>query len=494
MPSRYPLHLISLVLLFSVPALPHLLPVTLLRPPADAQLTLRTPDFDWSDSPQALFYEWQLGPDTTFTVDTQSDSSDSSRLILAQPLRMGIYYWRVRAHADSDSSLWSPAAKFTILFPAPTLLYPFQNGELTERFPAFDWSDVYSAVSYQLQLAGDTSFTILLQDISPIESSWLAGSELPLGVLYWRVRAISSVDSSAWSQVRQFEIMAPAPVLFKPVNFGIISDATPAFDWSEPLAAHSYDLEIDTVATFLNPLRQIVVDSSSYTPAADLAADTYYWRVRIHSARDTCLWSEIWRFTVIAPPQLLWLRINQGDSSTSAGIVRLNNSATNQPVYYKASEHADFINAFWLPYSEAPEFVLSPGEGLKIIYLKAKNGAGESEAIADSILRISTSSVLTNTAGPVPDDFLLQPPYPNPFNAAATISWRQARTNTVYLQVIDVLGRIQRQWQIGGGAGYHELLWDGRDENGILLPGGCYWIRARLSGGGEQLQQVLLLR
>ncbi len=494
MPSRYSMYLLSFALLISVPALPQLLPVTLLRPPADAQITLRTPDFDWSDSPQALFYVWQLGQDTTFTVDTQSDTSDSSRLILAQPLRMGIYYWRVRAHTDSDSSLWSPAAKFTILFTAPTLLYPFQNGELTERFPAFDWSDVFSAISYQLQLAGDTSFTNLLQDESPIESAWSAGSELPLGVLYWRVRAISSVDSSPWSQVGQFEIMAPAPVLFKPVNFGIISDATPVFDWSEPLAVRSYDLEIDTVQTFITPVQHIVVDSSTFTPETALQADTYYWRVRIHSDGDTCTWSAIWRFTVLAPPQVLWLRINQGDSTTSAGIVHLNNATGNQPVYYKASEHADFANAFWLPYSEAPEFVLSPDPGSKIIYFKAKNGAGESEAVTDSILRTSTSATRSHQTALMPGDFLLQSPYPNPFNAAATISWRQAWTNIVYVQVIDVLGSIRRQWQRDGGAGYHELLWDGRDENGVLLPSGCYWIRARLSGGEEQRQKMLLLR
>lgn len=65
--------------------------------------------------------------------------------------------------------------------------------------------------------------------------------------------------------------------------------------------------------------------------------------------------------------------------------VTLSNAATANPTYYMASESADFSGAVWRLYSVAPRFVLSAGSGLKTVYFKVKNGAGESASVSTTI-------------------------------------------------------------------------------------------------------------
>ncbi len=493
MPSRFGAIFFWLVILGAISLRAELSPVVLLRPPAQAQLSVRTPDFDWSDSPQAAAYDWQLCQDETFAVVLAENSCDASAWLQTNPLRIGTYFWRVRARSAFDSSVWRQTS-FTILFSAPQLLYPFQNSELTDRQPRFDWSDAAGATAYQFMLSTSESFGGPLRDETVAASSWQMDTELPLGLFYWRVRAISTLDSSSWSPARPFEIVSPAPTLFMPANYSETSDRTPVFDWSEPPWASVFDLEIDTVSTFTQPALKETVNSSTFTPAFELPAGTWFWRVRTFSAADTCRWSAVWRVTLIAPPLVLWLRINQGDSLTSAGIVKLNNAACNKPAYYQASERADFAGAFWLPYAEAPEFVLSPSLGAKTIFFKTKNGAGESPVVSDLIARVAVSTVKTNIPLPAPAGFSLLPNYPNPFNATTMIDFELADAQPATVRIVDERGRQVRIWHYSGSARRHRLTWDGRDQKGFTLPSGWFMIQLVVPGRGEMRQHALLLR
>jgi hypothetical protein len=77
--------------------------------------------------------------------------------------------------------------------------------------------------------------------------------------------------------------------------------------------------------------------------------------------------------------------INAGALSTAKGLVTLNNTATNLPMYYMASEASDFAGATWQPYSTAPKFTLSAGSDTKTVYFKAQNIFGESPVKTDTI-------------------------------------------------------------------------------------------------------------
>ncbi len=75
---------------------------------------------------------------------------------------------------------------------------------------------------------------------------------------------------------------------------------------------------------------------------------------------------------------------------------------------------------------------------------------------------------------------------PNPFRAAATVSWTVARAGHVDIEVLDVAGRRVRTLRSGDmPAGSYRARWDGADNRGDRVARGVYFIR--LTAGGEQL-------
>jgi Zn-dependent metalloprotease/uncharacterized protein Usg len=92
--------------------------------------------------------------------------------------------------------------------------------------------------------------------------------------------------------------------------------------------------------------------------------------------------------TIVAnglPPVVTSFRINAGGASTANALVTLNNTGTNSPMYYMASESPTFLGAAWQTYSTAPKITLSAGSGTKTVYFKTMNIFGESYLVSDTI-------------------------------------------------------------------------------------------------------------
>ena len=96
-----------------------------------------------------------------------------------------------------------------------------------------------------------------------------------------------------------------------------VTTATPEFEWSAVSGADGYVLQIATDAAFTQNLMEEDVTGASFTPAAALADDTYYWRVKTVSGADESPWSEVWSVTVDAVEDveyLLYLPMIVGDN------------------------------------------------------------------------------------------------------------------------------------------------------------------------------------
>ncbi len=83
----------------------------------------------------------------------------------------------------------------------------------------------------------------------------------------------------------------------------------------------------------------------------------------------------------------------------------------------------------------------------------------------------------------IPNEFILQPNYPNPFNASTWIAFgipSQAGETAVRLEIFTADGRLVRVLAQGKyAAGTHRVLWDGRDELGAVTPTGVYFYRVQ---------------
>ena len=97
---------------------------------------------------------------------------------------------------------------------------------------------------------------------------------------------------------------------------------------------------------------------------------------------------------------------------------------------------------------------------------------------------------------PVPEfDFaspvVLHQNVPNPFNPATTISYELETAGSVDLQVFDLAGRLVKTLFRGSeGAGRHERVWMGRDQQGRHVAAGVYFYRLQ---AGEEVETRRML-
>ncbi len=95
-----------------------------------------------------------------------------------------------------------------------------------------------------------------------------------------------------------------------------------------------------------------------------------------------------------------------------------------------------------------------------------------------------------------PNDFILYPAYPNPFNPTTTISYDLPVQGIVKVDIYNVLGQKTAELVNSiNTAGRHQIYWDAGD-----LPSGVYFVRmsARIpsgeAGGFRQVRKMVLLK
>lgn len=96
--------------------------------------------------------------------------------------------------------------------------------------------------------------------------------------------------------------------------------------------------------------------------------------------------------------------------------------------------------------------------------------------------------------GPIPNEVFLNQNYPNPFNPTTTIRYDLPQGGDVTLVIYDVLGRevkvlVSREV----ASGFHEAVWDGRDDVGEEVAAGIYLYRLQ-AGGSSEVRKMVVLR
>jgi hypothetical protein len=82
--------------------------------------------------------------------------------------------------------------------------------------------------------------------------------------------------------------------------------------------------------------------------------------------------------------------------------------------------------------------------------------------------------------------------FPNPFNPSTTFSFDVAAGETATVMIFDIRGRLIRN--LGTyHAGGHKVVWDGRNDAGIMATSGVY-ITRMMSGGKAFVQKTMMLK
>jgi len=95
---------------------------------------------------------------------------------------------------------------------------------------------------------------------------------------------------------------------------------------------------------------------------------------------------------------------------------------------------------------------------------------------------------------PVPKEFALHHNYPNPFNPSTTIRFDLPENEKVLLTIYNILGqKVRTLINASYEAGYHKVLWDGRNKLGEKAASGIYIYRIK-AGKNIKSQKMVLLK
>ncbi|HIB02448.1 MAG TPA: T9SS type A sorting domain-containing protein, partial [Candidatus Marinimicrobia bacterium] len=139
------------------------------------------------------------------------------------------------------------------------------------------------------------------------------------------------------------------------------------------------------------------------------------------------------------------------------------------------------------------DFAYLGGEGKRNFVLPLEFGRYSSTITVSYALyaeggTIDRQGVKTMDITPVPVEFVLDQNYPNPFNPTTRIEYGLPVNGQVKLTVYDLLGQEVRTLIPGSDqiAGFHNIMWDARDERGVAVSAGVYIYRLAVRGEDGQ--------
>jgi hypothetical protein len=156
-------------------------------------------------------YRVQLATDAAFNNlvvdDTGITSIGTAQFTLASPLNSNsTYYWRVGAYNTLGDYIWSLPFTLRTVLAAPTLSAPTNAATAVGARPTFTWTDPNNAkaTGYTIQISKNSTFTLLVSMLTVTSPTYTPTVNLPVGTLYWRVKANGPNGPSVWSGTFSF--------------------------------------------------------------------------------------------------------------------------------------------------------------------------------------------------------------------------------------------------------------------------------------------------
>ncbi len=237
----------------------------------------RLPTFAWHPVPSVHSYTITIDTSRQFVSPLVHIPVSDTSFVPFTPLPLDTIYWYV----SCNDSLARKSVVNTVVIvpkdPFPTVLIPVTPDPTIQKRPRLAWHKVPNAGQYTLLVDDNITFASPLVSVQLTDTSFLPLSDLPLGAIFWKVKADTSIRFSATSS---FFIQPDSIPLLYRFNGASVAATRPKFRWHPVVGAVSYILQVDTVFGFSDPVYIMPTSDTAFAPLIDLTPGAaYFWRV-----------------------------------------------------------------------------------------------------------------------------------------------------------------------------------------------------------------------
>lgn len=258
----------------------------------------RPPLLRWQTSRGATSYTVEVDGDADF-IGAKSYTTRNTSFSVPEALPAGDYFWRVSASLGQgfNSVPSNPSSFILTALPAPKLTYPVDDINTALEDVVFDWEPVPGAVTYDLQVATDSTFNNFAFKAENLYGSrYSPPTTLLNDQFWWRVRAVDLAGQpTEWAATKfsfQRDWLDKPQAVWPTGSVSVDDAAVPAsngdrlfFQWTPVQHASRYELFTSLDANFSSGIKQCTVAGTTHAPR-DGSECTYppgtvfYWMVR----------------------------------------------------------------------------------------------------------------------------------------------------------------------------------------------------------------------
>jgi len=439
-------------------------------------------EFKWEPLKGGVRYQLWLDTNTNFNSPIFLDTiTDSLSLVVSQLLFKPLYYWKIRALTDDDTSQWSEVWTFKVL--TARLNLPRNNAKNISLY-SLDWNSVEGTTGYILEVDTSANFSNPFRAQELKELSFFHYFETyPKFVdfntkIYWRVKLFHEKDTTEWSDVWNFTTRPRyAPTLSSPIDSASEVSIFNQLKWLAYSGASSYTVQYSLNPEFTGAVQNIV--SGTLLNVTLKPSTRYYWRVRGRNSDGNEFYdfSETWTFTTdegIPQPKLLTPGNNS--SNQELNVTFSWEKFTPSTIYrVEISEDPNF-SSFVTKNSTTGNTKFTHLKGQTTYYWRVKTFNGTVESPWSEIWKFTTTFV-NSTDFQTANWVRLQP---NPTSGLFKII--TDHPNTHIHQIKDAQGRIVQQFNLG--TPLPEFI------NLSALPAGLYFIEISCNNFSSTLKLI----
>ncbi|HXH77968.1 Ig-like domain-containing protein [Nocardioides sp.] len=263
----------------------------------------RPPLLRWQTSRGATSYTVEVDGDADF-IGAKTYTTKNTSVSVPDALPAGDYFWRVTASLGQGlNSVPSGTHSFILgALSAPTLTFPVDDINSAVEDVVFDWEPVAGAVTYDLQVATDSTFNNFAFKAENVYGTrYSPPTTLFNDQFWWRVRAVDLAGQpTAWAEARfSFKRQwLDTPQAVYPTGSLAVDDASVGsldgdklfYQWSPVQHATSYRFEAALDQNFSVSTKVCKTAGTTLAPGRGNAncsfpaGTVHYWRVRAMDA------------------------------------------------------------------------------------------------------------------------------------------------------------------------------------------------------------------